>query len=62
MADDDIDSFGDHDNTNSHPDDTDQSILLNPGGAIGGGGSSWEPEQKQETSFGGGENLRKKAN
>ena len=52
MADVDTDPFGDHNKTNSHPDDTGETIPLNPGGAMGGG-SSWKPEREQETSFGG---------
>ena len=51
MADVDIDPFEDHDKTDSHPDDTGKNIPLssvNPGG-----GSTWEPDQGQETSFGG---------
>ena len=52
MADVDIDSFGDHNKTDSHPDDTGKNIplpLITPRG-----GSTWEPEHEQETSFGGG--------
>ena len=45
MADVDIDPFGEHDKTDTHPDETGE----NPGGA------TWEPEpeHEQETSFGG---------
>ena len=56
MADIDIDPFGEHDKTDSHPDGTSENIplpLVNPGG-----GSNWEPEHKQETSFGGRMSLR----
>ena len=49
MADVDIDPFGDHDKTDSHPDEG-EAIALNPGGGAMGG-STWEPEHKQETSF-----------
>ena len=50
MADIDIDPFGNHNKTDSHPDKTGESIPTTPGGEKGGG-SSWEPECKQETSF-----------
>ena len=49
MADIDIDPFGEHE---SRPDDhavTGENIPFTPVG----GGSTWEPERKQETSFGG---------
>ena len=46
MADIDIDPFGEHDRTESRPD---ENIPLTPVG----GGSTWEPERKQETSLGG---------
>ena len=36
MADVDIDPFSDHDNTDEHPDEG-ENILLDPGGAMGGG-------------------------
>ena len=36
MADIDIDPFGEHDKTDSHSDDTGETIPLNPGGAMGG--------------------------
>ena len=42
MADVDIDPFGEHDKTDSHPDEG-QSILFTPGGRIEGE-STWEPE------------------
>ena len=43
MADVAFDPFGDPSKTDSHPDDTGETISLNPGeGAIGG--STWEPE------------------
>ena len=32
MADIDINPFGDHDKTDSHPDETGENILLTPGG------------------------------
>ena len=47
----DIDTFGDYDKTDSHPDDTGENIPLSSGGAMGG--SIWEPEGEQETLFGG---------
>ena len=50
MADVAIDPFSDHDKTDSHP-DTGENIPLTPEGAIRG--STWKPECKQETSFGG---------
>ena len=49
MADVDIDLFGNDNKTDSHPDDG-ENIPLTPGGEMGGG-SSWKPEQEQETSF-----------
>ena len=51
MADIDINPFGDHNKTNSNPDETGENIPFIPGGVIEG--STWEPEQKQETTFGG---------
>ena len=51
MADVDINPFGDHDKTDFHPDDIGENIPLNPGGEMGG--STWEPEREQVTSFGG---------
>ena len=45
MADIDIDPFGDHNKTDEP---TGENIPLTPGG-----GSIWEPEHEQETSFGG---------
>ena len=51
MADIDIDPFRDHDKTDSQPDETGETIPLNTGGGVMGGGSTWEPEHKQETSF-----------
>ena len=56
MADVDIDLFGEHDKTDAHPDETGENIPLTSGGVMGG--SSWEPEREQETSFG--ESLRAK--
>ena len=50
MADVDINPFGEHDKTDSHPDDTGETIPLPP---VNPGGSTWEPEREQETSFGG---------
>ena len=49
MADVDIDPFGDHDKPEDCLDKTDENISLTPGGAMGG--STWEPECEQETSF-----------
>ena len=47
MTDVDIDPFGDHDKTKSRPEEpTGENIPLTPGG-----GSTWEPEREQETSF-----------
>ena len=46
MADIDIDSFGEHDRTESR---TDKNIPL----TLVGGRSTWEPEHERETSFGG---------
>ena len=49
MADVDIDPFGEHKSRTEEP--TDEHISLTP---VGGGRSSWEPDQReQETSFGG---------
>ena len=52
MADIDIDPFGEHGRTESrtgdHTEPTDEHISLTPVG-----GSTWEPEHEQETSFGG---------
>ena len=39
--------------TDSHPDETGETIPLTPGGEMGGGGIHLEPEREQETSFGG---------
>ena len=41
----DIDPFGDHDKTDSHPDETGENIPLSPEESMGGE-SFWEPEQK----------------
>ena len=49
MADIDIDSFGEHKSRPEEP--TDKNIPLDP--ITLGGGSTWEPEHEQETSFGG---------
>ena len=51
MADVDINPFGNHDKTDLHPDEG-ESIPLTPEVEIGGG-SSWEAEREQKTSFGG---------
>ena len=54
MADVDIDPFGEHDRTESRPDDHTETGKNIPFTPVGGGGSStWEPEREQETSFGG---------
>ena len=45
--------FGNHNKTDSHPDETGENISLTPRGAEHVGGGTWEPEPKQETSFGG---------
>ena len=47
MTDIDIDPFGGHESRTEEP--TDENIPLTPVG----GGSTWEPECEQETSFGG---------
>ena len=52
MADVDIDPFGEHESRTDDHTDTDENIPLIPGGPEGGR-STWEPECKQETSFGG---------
>ena len=49
MADIDIDPFGEHDRTKSRPDKMEgENIRFSPVGGL-----TWEPEPKQETSFGG---------
>ena len=48
MADIDIDPFGEHESRTEEP--TDENIPLTP--VTPGGGSTWEPEREQETSFG----------
>ena len=48
MTDIDIDPFGEHDRTELRPDETGENIPLTPVG-----GSTWESEHEQETSFGG---------
>ena len=48
MTDIDINSFGEHDRTESRTDETGENIPFTPGE---GGGSTWEPECEQETSF-----------
>ena len=50
MVDVDIDPFGEHDLRPEEP--TDEHIPLDPVTPVGGG-STWEPEHEQETSFGG---------
>ena len=52
MADVDIDPFGEHDRTESRTDETGENIPFTPVG-----GSTWEPEHEQETSFGGAKEL-----
>ena len=52
MADVDIDPFGEHESRSEEQ--TGEHILLTPVG----GGSTWEPEREQETSFGGTESQR----
>ena len=54
MADVDIDLFGEHESRPEEP--TDERIPLTPVGR----GSTWEPEHRQETSFGGRESQRTK--
>ena len=55
MADVDIDPFGEHESRPEEP--TDEHIPLDP--VTPGGGSTWEPEREQETSFGGTSVLHK---
>ena len=43
MADIDIDPFRNHDKRDAQPDETGETIPLNPGGVVGGG-STWETE------------------
>ena len=50
MADIDINPFGDHNKTDEHPDETSENIRPAPF-TSGRGGSTWEPEREQETSF-----------
>ena len=50
MADVDINPFGEHDRTESRTESrTDENSPLSP---VTPGGSTWEPEREQETSFG----------
>ena len=49
---DDINPFGEHNETDEQP-DTDKTIPFTLGGVIEGG-PSWGPDCEQETSFGGG--------
>ena len=58
MADIDIDPFGEHELRPEEP--MDEHIPLDPVTPVGGGGSTWEPECEQETSFGGRESQRAK--
>ena len=59
MADVDIDPFGEHESRPEEP--TEEHIRLDPVTPVGGGGSTWEPDQgEQETSFGGRESQRTK--
>ena len=51
MADIDIDPFGEHESRLEEP--TDEHIPLDLVTPVGGGGSTWELEREQETSFGG---------
>ena len=55
MADVDIDPFGEHESRPEEP--TDEHIPLTP---VTPGGSTWQPELEQETSFGGRESQRTK--
>ena len=48
MADVDIDPFEERESRPEEPTDTGENVPLIPGG-----GSTWEPEREQETSFGG---------
>ena len=54
MADVDIDPFGEHESRTEEP--TDENIPLTPVTPVGG--STWEPEREQETSFGRRESQR----
>ena len=56
MADVDIDPFGEHESRPEEP--MDEHIPLDLVTPVGGGGSTWEPEREQETSFGGRESQR----
>ena len=62
MADIDIDPFGEHDRTESRPDEpTDECILLPLVTPVGG--STWEPQRgEQETSFRGLSGARARLN
>ena len=57
MADIDINPFGDHDKTDSHPDEGENIPLplVNPVG-----GSRWEPDLEQKTSFGRGKTQERR--
>ena len=52
MTDVDINPLGDHDKTDSHPDETGENIPLTQLGPMGRG--TWKQEREQQTSFGGG--------
>ena len=56
MEDINIDPFGEHEWRREEP--TDENIPLDS--VTPGGGSTWEPEREQETSFGGRESQRTK--
>ena len=56
MADADINPFAEHESRTEEP--TDENIPLSL--VTKGGGSTWEPECEQETSFGGRESQRTK--
>ena len=59
MADVDINPSGNHDKTDSHPDETGETIPLNLGGEMERG-SSFEQDREQETSFGGGKTQERR--
>ena len=44
MADIDINTFGDHDKTDTQPDEPMGEIISLTPGVVTGGGSTWEPE------------------
>ena len=48
MVDIDINPFGNHDKTEAWPAETGETISVNPGRVVmGGGGATWEPEREQ---------------